>query len=375
MTHSLSLWEKQSFFKCDVAIIGAGITGLSAAATIKEHKPELDVVVLERGLLPTGASTKNAGFACFGSVSELLNDLTSLGEDGTLALVEKRITGLKKTEERLGAKAIDLQRYGGYELIFEEDTKALEQIEHVNRILKPLFNDAVYQLTNPKIKHFGFDYVHALIWNKYEGQLDTGKLIKSLWNYCSSLGIRIHTGCEASNIHQEEAAIRIECSSGSFVSKKVGICTNAFTSDLIEQPIDLNPGRGLVLCVSPEKALRFKGTFHYEEGYYYFRDYYGKLIFGGGRNIDLASESTKEFGINDRIKAKLIHDLKLFILPNQRFDIEMEWSGIMAFGENKEPIIDKISENIYLGVRLGGMGVAIGSLVGEEVAKEIVESL
>ena len=72
-THNLSYWEHQSFFgPADVAIIGAGLVGLTAALDLKQRRPTWRVVVLERGALPSGASTKNAGFACFGSISELI---------------------------------------------------------------------------------------------------------------------------------------------------------------------------------------------------------------------------------------------------------------------------------------------------------------
>jgi hypothetical protein len=55
-------------------------------------------------------------------------------------------------------------------------------------------------------------------------------------------------------------------------------------------------------------------------------------------------------------------------LPNQDFKIEHRWSGIMGVGANKKPIVSQLSENVYCGVRLGGMGVAIGSLIGQELA-------
>ena len=45
----------------------------------------------------------------------------------------------------------------------------------------------------------------------------------------------------------------------------------------------------------------------------------------------------------------------------------------MAFGQNKAPIVKNVSDRISIGVRLGGMGVAIGSLVGEEVAELIIK--
>ena len=66
----LSFWEKDFFIAYDHIVVGSGIVGLSTAIAIKEKQPNSRVLVLERGIFPTGASTKNAGFACFGSLSE-----------------------------------------------------------------------------------------------------------------------------------------------------------------------------------------------------------------------------------------------------------------------------------------------------------------
>lgn len=364
-----SLWEKQSFLTADVIIIGAGITGLSAAASLKEKDSSLDIIVLERGVLPTGASTKNAGFACFGSISELLNDIESIGESAMIELVQKRWNGLQKTTERLGEKAIDLQMKSGYELLFDENSTTIPHIERINKLLHPLFNKKVFEVAKSKIQQFNFSNTAHIIENKLEGQLDTGKLISSLWKYCSNMGIRVHTGCEVISIKEEGNSVRVIAKEAIFSSKKVGFCTNAFTKKLMPDELDILPGRGIVMSIIPEKKLSFEGTFHYDDGYYYFRDYYGKLLFGGGRNIALEEEETTEFGVNQNIKTKLIADLNSIILPNQTYEIELEWSGIMAFGKTKQPIVKKVSDRIAMGVRLGGMGVAIGSLVGEEVAE------
>jgi len=43
-------------------------------------------------------------------------------------------------------------------------------------------------------------------------------------------------------------------------------------------------------------------------------------------------------------------------------------SGIMGVGKQKTPIVKRVSNTIMCGVRLGGMGVALGSLVGKELA-------
>lgn len=363
-----SIWEKQSFLTTDVLILGAGITGLSTAASLKEANPSLKVTVLEKGVLPSGASTKNAGFACFGSVSELLNDINTLGEEGMISLVEKRIKGLEKTKNRLGEEKIDLKVKGGYELLFE-DHESLNQIDRINSLLKHFYDEPVYNLSDEKISFFGLASTQHLIENRYEGQLDTGKLMSALWDHCMHLGIKVHTGCDVTSLEEIETGVIANCPGAAFSAQKMGVCTNAFAKKLVKENLDLVPGRGIVMSIQPEKELKINGTFHFDQGYYYFRDYYGKLLFGGGRNLDLKAERTTEFGINEMIKGKLIKDLDEIILPNQSYRIQDTWSGIMAFGKDKTPIVRKVSERIALGVRLGGMGVAIGSLVGDDLAQ------
>jgi glycine/D-amino acid oxidase-like deaminating enzyme len=68
--------------------------------------------------------------------------------------------------------------------------------------------------------------------------------------------------------------------------------------------------------------------------------------------------------LNQVIQQSLIEKLQTIILPNQDFEIDLQWTGIMAFGPTKKPIIAPYSENVWVGVRMGGMGVAIGSEVG-----------
>jgi glycine/D-amino acid oxidase-like deaminating enzyme len=59
-------------------------------------------------------------------------------------------------------------------------------------------------------------------------------------------------------------------------------------------------------------------------------------------------------------------------MPSKKLNIEMAWSGVMAFGPVKEPLIGRISPQVFGGFRLGGMGVAIGSSIGEELATYVL---
>jgi glycine/D-amino acid oxidase-like deaminating enzyme len=105
-----------------------------------------------------------------------------------------------------------------------------------------------------------------------------------------------------------------------------------------------------------------------DQGYYYFRNIGDRILFGGGRNLDFKSETTTDFGQTELIQDRLDYVLKNVILPKRDIEIEHRWSGIMGMGPQKWPIIKQVSDNVFCGVRLGGMGVAIGSIVGRETA-------
>ena len=134
------------------------------------------------------------------------------------------------------------------------------------------------------------------------------------------------------------------------------------------------PARAQVLVTKPIDNLKVKGTFHLEQGYYYFRNIDQRILIGGGRNLDFKSESTMEFGQTSIVQSKLEDLLKNTIIPNINFEIDYSWSGIMGIGNKKKPILKQLSNNVSCGVRLGGMGVAIGASVGRDLADLITKS-
>lgn len=376
----LSFWEQQSFTTYDIIIVGGGIVGMSTAASLLEEDPGLRVLILERGLFPSGASTRNAGFACFGSVSELAEDCKVLGESRMLDLVKKRWEGLNILRKRLGDKGLGYKAYGGYELLREEDLFHLEQIKALNDLLKPLFKQKVYFSNPDRIDQFAFarQHIKGLIENPLEAQIDTGEMMRNLWSYVSRLGAHILTGACVDGWEIKpglsEVLVKNPLSAFPFSlqAEKILLANNAFSSQFFPN-LDIQPGRGQVLLTGEIEGLRVKGVFHLEEGYYYFRNYGNRIIFGGGRNLDFEGEQTFNMEVSDPIMRRLEEMLGAIILPQNRYSIERRWAGIMAFGKSKEPICQQVDDRLFAAVRLGGMGVAIGSSLGREMANLLLK--
>ena len=138
---NFSYWEYKTWLKdIDFAIIGSGIVGLSCALSLRDRYPKAKIVVFERSVLPNGASTKNAGFACFGSLSEILEDLKTHSEEEVIQLVSKRVRGLELLRKNLGDTNISFKQYGGYELFQKEDLELFEnclsKLPYINNLLK-----------------------------------------------------------------------------------------------------------------------------------------------------------------------------------------------------------------------------------------------
>lgn len=371
MNTQLSYWEIKSWLSgIDFCIIGSGIVGLNCAIQLKKLYPRAKVLVLERGALPQGASTKNAGFACFGSVSELVTDLKSHSEEEVLDLVKFRLEGLKFMRVLLGDSSIGYQQKAGYEVFqTNEDfnNQHFEAIPYLNNLLKSLFPNPVFKLENER---FGFKGFHKkVIKNTYEGQLDTGRMMFSLFQLARSKGIQVLNGVEVKKLSSNLNSVHIYSTEFDFKAKKVFIANNAFAKSLIDLPV--KAVRNQVLVTEKIPNLKWNTCFHLEEGYYYFRAIDGRILIGGGRHLDPLTETTSAFGTTQLVESKLIQLLNTNILPGQHPKIDYRWSGILGIGEKKTPLVKQLDNHLYCGVRMGGMGVAIGSAVGLQLANLI----
>ncbi len=383
---NLSFWEQQTWCNdIDFAIIGSGIVGLSCALQLRERFPKAKIMVFERGILPSGASTKNAGFACFGSVSEILDDLNTHSEDEVIQLIRSRRKGLELLRKQLGDTTIDYKQFGGYELFSLKDARLYEkctsQVPYVNKLVNEAYSDKndAFSIKNDS---FSFKNIQKqVIYNQFEGQIDTGKMMQGLIKKASEKGIFILNGVEIASFSARNDKISLFFDKSNVTSeidntyskeevsvKKLFIATNGFAKQFLEE--DIQPARAQVVVTKPIPNLKIKGTFHLEKGYYYFRNINNRILFGGGRNLDFETENTSNFGLTKVVQDKLETILKTTILPDIPFEIDTRWSGIMGVGSQKKAIVKTIAPNVHCGVRLGGMGIAIGSTIGKELANK-----
>ena len=364
-----SFWEKEFWFdEYDVAFIGSGLVGLFSSIFYKQARPESRVVVIERAAVPAGASTKNAGFACFGSAGEIISDLVTMIEEDIISTVELRWLGLTMMRDMIPSAPIDYSVKGGYEVFTSEaaflNVKA--NLAKVNSILEKATGVAEI-ISTCDIPNKGFH--NKGLYNSLEAQLNPVKLVKYLMKQARQLGVELQFGMEVDSYVTKSNQVELKLSSGQIsLSTKDVVFTNNALANRFFPSLDIQPYRNQVLITKPVSNLQIDCCYHYDAGYVYFRNVGSRLLIGGARNLDMATEATSDLGTNNKLIDYLLDFANKRIHP-EGIEIETSWSGIIATGQSKKPIILEVEQHIYLAARLGGMGVATGVAVGKQTAE------
>ncbi|HOZ85546.1 MAG TPA: FAD-binding oxidoreductase [Niabella sp.] len=371
MLQQISIWEAETFYAPqDIIIVGAGFTGLWTAFHLKKKYPSKKITVIERGATPDGASLRNAGFACFGSPSEIASDIKTLGVEKTHQLISWRFEGLKIIHQFFNDSIIDYHNYGGYELFANK--RGLDTLDEVNRMVRDITGVSdTFQINNTLLERFGFANVQQVVENKFEGAFHPGKLLVALMNKLQTMQVQILFGTELKQVEEQSSQITLHTTDGRYLkAQQVVLCTNAFTRSLLPD-MDVVPARGQILLTAPIPNLSIKGAFHFDEGFYYFRNFNNRILLGGARNTSLETEYTLDAFTTLPIQQVLEDFLYKVILPGQKLPIEQRWAGIMAMGKEKFPIVKQINDRMFCAVRLSGMGVALAPILGRQLADKM----
>ena len=283
----LSYWEHHYLLKdIDYLIVGAGLTGLQTAINIKETRDKATVVVIDRSPWSLGASTRNAGFACFANISEIIDDLNHHSAESVYQLIAKRYQGLNLLKSKFGENAIGYSQSGSTEVFTNQNrtelAHAIDSLQPINSILFEVLGlDQIFQYSSNST----LPNSCGSISNKFEGQLNAGKLYTTIYNYAAKLEIDILGGLELESWEMINSRVNLKMKGGmSLNSKNIILCTNGFSSELVDE--DIIPARGQVIVSEEVKELPCIGPHFFNKGYYYWRDIDNRILLGGARNLD-----------------------------------------------------------------------------------------
>lgn len=374
---SVSFWEQQWLKNTDILVIGSGIVGLQSARHIKLQWPHREVWVIDRAPVSLGASTRNAGFACFGSMGEILDDISRTDEITAYSLYEKRYKGLSQLLADFGETSIGYEKTGGYEVFTPEAAAEYEHlsanIDKVNNALKDIAGENPFQ---PKsTAKLGMKVLENGIYTPLEGILQTHLLYKKIHDAAVASGVKVLGGLTAKPPEKlDSGKWRVSTQEGyTFDAQTLVVCTNGYATQLLPE-LEVMPARGQVLVTSAIPGLAWRGLMHADKGYIYFRSLGTRILIGGGRNLDFEGETTPELNTTEAITQYLLKYLQDVVVPGEKFEITHQWAGTMGMHQNRTPIVQRLDAGLYACVRMGGMGVALSAIVSRELAQLVKET-
>jgi glycine/D-amino acid oxidase-like deaminating enzyme len=377
----------------DAVVVGAGIVGLTAATAFKRMHPGASVAVVDADPFSGGGTTRNAGFACFGSASELEADRAQLGDERALQLVKRRVRGLAALRARWSDEALGYVDCGSHEVLGVAagfpawGAQAGEPVEaEALRGRLPELNRWVQPATG-LVETFGWvgakeaagrygvnpEVVEGLIASPGEGALQTDRLFHCLEQEARETGVKIWRGLQVDALESGDngrsprwrvrrvgipAEEGITLEAGCILVANNGLARQLLAQSGAEVP-DVQPVRNRVLVTHPIPGWQAPGTYHADRGYLYAREVEGRLLIGGGRHWELGAMD---------LEAELLRWAETVWPATRGAKIAFRWDGYLGIGGEREPIVTTWMPGIHIAVRLGGMGVAIGTDLGRELA-------
>ncbi len=368
-----------------VVVIGGGITGVSTAYWL--GKSGIGVTLLEQRGLSEGATGRNGGHIAPAPVEKFITTLERYGKDIAYPLrrfSEKTVEAIQTfvSEHQVDC---DLRFTGGVELA--GNPRELIYLKQAAEILAQ--HDIEFDFWEAgqcAEQTHSPDFLGGL-YIKARGQIWAARLVFAIAEQAIQLGANIQTQTNVQSVERSNGQLKVVTNRGTILADQVVHATNAWASHLLPFLKDIiRPVRGQVLVTKPVQPLWdfcFSTNFDYE---YWMQRPDGRIVLGGMRwksptmeeNIDDDSE------INLSISVGLRNFLPEHFPALKNVSIEHEWTGIMGFSLDANPLIgplpDRPGEFIAAGFTGHGMsrtfyaGKAIAEMIAGKEPEVFVEA-
>ncbi len=334
----------------DVAIVGAGIAGLSVAYALARAGAR--PVVLERHGIAEAASGRNGGFILAGVVENFVAACRRFGPAAARRVWRVTVTNrvLLAAIARRHAIECELEWNGSLQLAGDDD-----EWQEIRESAAALGAQGVRVTLHPETR----SAVH-----EEDGEMHPVRFVRGLADAAETLGARIHEGTNATAVHAD----RVVTPRGTVRAGAVVSCTNAYSARLLAGA-RIAPVRGQMLATAPIAERIFPRPVYAHRGYRYWRqDRQGRVLVGGWRDTAMEVEVGEDATPTDRVQ----RHLDAFLAEHGvRAPVTHRWAGIMGFSHDGLPYIGKRASGVYMLAGFTGHGNAFAIAGGEIVASLI----
>jgi gamma-glutamylputrescine oxidase len=363
---------------CDVAVVGGGLAGLSAAIELRQRG--FAVTLLEAQTIGHGASGRNGGQAIYGLACDITTIEDQLGRDAAQQVFAMSLEAIDLIRQRIARFAIDCDWRDGYLGVAMNARKARALRDEVD-LLASRYGHALTWVASDDLPQWidSPRYV-AAAHDPRSGHLHPLKYTLGLAQAASSLGVSLHEGSAVTALHNDAAGVRLTTASGACLrARHVLLAGNVYLQALSPA---LAPSLGArimpvgtyIVCskaVAPALAASLIpcGAAVCDNNFVldYFRTtpdhrmlYGGRVSYSTRTPMDLATSMAQRMQTT---------------FPQLRgVPAEYAWGGFVDISMNRAPDFGRLPDfgsRVYYLQGFSGHGLALTGLAGKLVAEAI----
>lgn len=366
---------------CDVAIIGGGFTGLSAALHLaRDHN--IDVRVLDAGHIGWGASGRNGGFCCVGGTGLQRGDLIRhVGVESAREFYQASVVAVELVRDLAGDEKIEYQAIGSAEVEVAHSVRAAAAMKEDHRILTDSLGiDAeLISADESRERFYHSTETYGALVNRPAFGLHPLRYCRGLAAAASRRGAILHGRSQVVDWRKDEQGMhRLSTEAGVVRAKRIIYASNGFIQE------DLNNefyGRTLPI-ISAIVVTRSLTTDELAAQHWrtenpainsrfimnYFRLLPDKRFLFGGRGHTSGHPDGEAATYENNIAA-----MKRIWPAWEHLDIEFRWHGLICYTARLRPSVGRLDDDnsVFFGFGYHGNGVNMASWTGQQLANWI----
>jgi glycine/D-amino acid oxidase-like deaminating enzyme len=359
----------------DVAIVGGGITGVSAAYLLAGRGAS--VVLLERDAVASGATGRNAGFLLAGIARAYGIAVKEHGRDRARLLWKLTLDNHALLREWIERERLSClySRNGSYTLaLSDQEFRAHEKSARL--LQEDGFRADLLDDTDVARLFPGSGFRGGLF-NPTDGEVHPVRLVRGLAEAAERRGARLHERTRVLAIDAGPAEVAVATEHGRLTASVLLLATNAYTPLL--HPYFQGPivgVRGQMFATEPCPERLIPAPVYADFGFEYFRQLPdGRILAGGGRRAALDSELTYADRPSDAVQQAIAKFLGSCFPAAARLRVTHRWAGIMGFSCDELPNAGPVpgTVNVYVSAGYHGHGLAFAALCARAVSEMILD--
>lgn len=358
---------------CDVAIVGAGISGALAALKLAESGH--DVVIVDRRPPCRGstlASTAMIQFELDTTLSDLAGKIGPRGAERAYLRSFRALRTLERLIARLDLSCGWKNRRALYLAGDQHGSRALKaEAEYRAKIGLP----SEYLDGKALADAYGIERTGAIL-SDGAAEVNPVQLAAGCLREAQRNGARIYSPCDVTHIHSHAKGVDLEVAEGAIISARRAVFATGYEviDGLPRDKFDIISTWALATKPIPADAFWPGRCLIWEasDPYLYMRATHDNRILAGGEDSGLNDAERRDAAIPNKSKRLLAKIADL--LPGRRLEIDYAWAGAFADSPTGLPSIAPVPDiaNCFAILGCGGNGITF-SVIAAEVAAAWVE--